>query len=346
MTPARIIAVDVFCGAAGLSLGLQSSGIKIAAGIDLDAACRFPFEQNIGATFVEADIEIVSGECVERLFDGAEIRLLAGCAPCQPFSGYTARRRATDKRWQLLLEFLRIVDFVRPELVTMENVPRLAHLPLWGEFVSRLEMIGYHVAWGALDAVKFGVPQSRVRLVLLASKLGPIQLPSPTVQTPVTVRASIGNQPAVEAGKPNASDPLHAARALTQPNLDRIRASRPGGTWRDWPEEMRVSCHRGEKGRTYPSVYGRMLWDSPAPTMTTQFYGFGNGRFGHPDQDRAITLREGALLQSFPADFKFVPKEVRVNFREVGRLIGNAVPPALGQAIGSAIFNHVNQASR
>lgn len=346
MARPKIIAVDIFCGAAGLSLGLRSSGIKVAAGIDLDPACRFPFEENIGAVFVEADISTVSGDRVEQLFNGAEIRLLAGCAPCQPFSGYTTRRRAVDKRWQLLLEFLRIVEAVRPELVTMENVPRLAHLPLWEEFVNRLKEIGYHVAWDVVDAAKYGVPQSRKRLVLLASRLGPIELPLPSTRPPATVRSAIGHQPAVEAGKPNGSDPLHTARALTQPNLERIRASQPGGTWRDWPEAMRVSCHRDEKGRTYPSVYGRMSWDRPAPTMTTQFYGFGNGRFGHPDQDRAITLREGALLQSFPADFKFAPKGRRVNFREIGRLIGNAVPPALGRAIGATIMDHVGQASR
>jgi len=341
-----ITAIDIFCGVAGLSLGLRSSGIKVAAGIDLDPACRYPFEQNIGATFVQADISTVSAADVERLFGRAETRLLAGCAPCQPFSGYTTRRRAVDGRWQLLLEFLRIVEAVRPELVTMENVPRLAHLPLWGEFVSRLKAAGYNVDWGVVDAANYGVPQSRNRLVLLGSRLGSIRLPVATARKPATVRSAIGKQPAVKAGQPNPNDPLHASRALTQPNLERIRSSQPGGTWRDWPEEIRVTCHRSEKGRTYPSVYGRMSWDRPAPTMTTQFYGFGNGRFGHPDQDRAITLREGALLQSFPASFKFAPKGSRVNFREMGRLIGNAVPPALGKAIGLAVRDHVDQVSK
>lgn len=338
-----IVAVDVFCGAAGLSLGLKSSGIRIAAGIDLDPSCRYPFEENIGATFVQADISAVSAAAIERLFGRAEVRLLAGCAPCQPFSGYTTRRREVDSRWQLLLEFLRIVEAVQPELVTMENVPRLAHLPLWKQFVSRLEAADYNVDWDVVDAADYGVPQSRTRLVLLASKLGPIQLPAPMVGERATVRAAIGAQPPVKAGEKNADDPLHASRTLTQPNLERIRSSRQGGTWRDWPEEMRVRCHRSERGRTYPSVYGRMSWDRPAPTMTTQFYGFGNGRFGHPDQDRAITLREGALLQSFPADFKFAPKGSRVNFREMGRLIGNAVPPALGEAIGRAVLDHVSR---
>lgn len=346
MAQPRIIAVDVFCGVAGLSLGLQSSGITVAAGIDVDPACRFPFEENIGATFVEADVSSISADSVRSLFGEAEVRLLAGCAPCQPFSGYTTRRREVDKRWKLLLDFLRIVEEVRPELVTMENVPRLAHLPLWSQFVDRLKMAGYKVDWSVVDAAKYGVPQRRNRLVLLASQLGPIRLPTPMTDIPATVRSAIGDQLAVEAGQKNAVDPLHTSRVLTGPNIERIRASKPGGTWRDWPEEMRVECHRGAKGRTYPSVYGRMSWDRPAPTMTTQFYGFGNGRFGHPEQDRAITLREGALLQSFPADFKFAPEGRRVNFREMGRLIGNAVPPALAQAIGAAIVDHVFHASR
>ena len=264
----------------------------------------------------------------------------------KPFSGYTTRRRETDKRWELLLEFLRIVEAVEPELVTMENVPRLAHLPVWTEFVQRLERAGYHLDWSVVNAAQYGVPQNRSRLVLLGSKLGCIRLPSPTSGLPMTVRSAIGNQPPVQAGSANANDPLHTARALTEPNLERIRASQPGGTWRDWPEDMRVNCHRDERGCTYPSVYGRMSWDRPSPTMTTQFFGFGNGRFGHPDQDRAITLREGALLQSFPADFKFSPESRRVNFREMGRLIGNAVPPVLGRAIGTTIVAHVNQVSK
>jgi DNA (cytosine-5)-methyltransferase 1 len=317
----------------------------VAAGIDLDPACRFPFEENIGATFVEADVSDVTAADVNKLFGSAETRLLAGCAPCQPFSGYTTRRRAVDGRWQLLLEFLRIVEAVQPELVTMENVPRLAHLPLWSEFVRRLEAAGYDVDWNVVDAANYGVPQSRHRLVLLGSRLGQISLPAASPMKPGDVRSAIGDQPKVEAGVPNAIDPLHTSRALTERNLERIRSSQPGGTWRDWPEEMRVDCHRSEKGRTYPSVYGRMSWDRPAPTMTTQFYGYGNGRFGHPEQDRAITLREGALLQSFPPDFQFAPKGARINFREMGRLIGNAVPPALGEAIGKALRHHVDQVS-
>ena len=341
-----IVAVDLFCGAAGLSYGLKKSGIKIAAGIDLDPACRYPFETNIGARFVEEDISTVTPQTIADLFGSTKVKVLAGCAPCQPFSGYTTRRRATDGRWQLLLEFLRIAEGVRPQILTIENVPRLAHLPLWGSIVERLKALGYHVSWQVIDASDCGVCQKRKRLVLLASSLGEIDLPAPSKEKKSTVRSAIAALPHIAAGVPSTGDPLHTSRALTSKNLQRIRMSRPAGTWRDWPKEMQAVCHRSETGKTYPSVYGRMSWDQPAPTITTQFYGFGNGRFGHPEQDRAITLREGALLQSFPAKFRFTPPETAVNFRAIGRLIGNAVPPALGHAIGKAIVRHVAAFSR
>jgi DNA (cytosine-5)-methyltransferase 1 len=338
-----VAAVDVFCGAAGLSLGLQNSGIPIVAGIDLDPACRYPFEKNIGANFLEQDVSALTAETIAKLFGDVKIRVLAGCAPCQPFSGYTTKRRAIDDRWQLLLHFLRIVQETTPEIVTLENVPRLAHLPLWQKFVRGLEANGYYVSWDIIDVSSFGVPQNRRRLVLLASRLGPIKLPEPSKRKPPTVATAIGGLPAVKAGVANAIDPLHSSRALTKRNLARIRQSRPAGTWRDWPKSMQATCHKADSGKTYPSVYGRMSWDKPSPTITTQFYGFGNGRFGHPEQDRAITLREGAILQSFPVNFQFAPKGTRVNFKGIGKLIGNAVPPRLGWAIGRAIVAHISR---
>lgn len=341
-----ISAVDVFCGAAGLSLGLQQSGIKIAAGIDLDPACRYPFEENIGARFVERDVAAMELTEVAELFGDARTRVLAGCAPCQPFSGYTTRRRSIDSRWQLLFEFLRIAVDIRPEVVTLENVPRLALLPLWQQFVTGLKQCGYQVAWQVVDAAQHGVPQSRRRLVLLASRNGVIDLPTPQAGPPLTVKKAIARLPKIDAGDQSREDFLHASRALTDRNLARIRLSKPAGTWREWPEDLQVECHKAKTGRTYPSVYGRMSWDKPSPTITTQFYGFGNGRFGHPEQDRAITLREGAILQSFPREFKFCREDSRLNFRAIGRLIGNAVPPALGRAIGATIVAHAGGFSK
>lgn len=337
-----IVAVDVFCGAAGLSLGLQQSGIDIAAGIDVDPSCRYPFEENIGAKFIQKDIKKVSASEVSELFGSARLKVLAGCAPCQPFSGYTTKRRDKDERWDLLFEFLRLARGFLPDILTIENVPRLSLLPLWKEVVAELHSLGYHTAWDILDASKFGVPQQRKRLVLVASRLAPISLPSPTYDEVATVETAIGMLPEIGAGTRNLVDPLHSSRALTQKNLERIRISRPAGSWRDWPEDMQVDCHKTDQGRTYPSVYGRMSWNHPAPTITTQFYGYGNGRFGHPVQDRAITLREGAILQSFPSDFKFVQKDEKVNFRKIGKLVGNAVPPKLALEIGRAIVKHVD----
>ncbi|WP_438346835.1 DNA cytosine methyltransferase [Methylorubrum populi] len=335
-----IAVVDIFCGAGGLSLGLKKAGLRIAAGIDLDPACAFPFERNIGAPFHRRDVAALTSAEVQEMFGEARIRVLAGCAPCQPFSGYTTRRRATDDRWRLLLDFLRLVDDVRPEVVTLENVPRLTLLPLWSRFVSSLEELGYAVNWRVIDVADYGVPQQRRRVVLLASRMGPIEVPPPRTRR-ATVRSAIGRLAHVAAGERCEKDALHASRRLTTINLTRIRASRPAGTWREWPEDMRVDCHRTVKGKTYPSVYGRMSWDRPSPTITTQFFGFGNGRFGHPEQDRALTLREGAILQSFPKKFAFVPEGERINFLKIGMLIGNAVPPKLGSAIGEAILGHL-----
>lgn len=130
---------------------------------------------------------------------------------------------------------------------------------------------------------------------------------------------------------------------MSEINLKRIRASKPGGTWRDWPKKLVADCHKEGSGKTYPSVYGRMEWNKPAPTMTTQCYGYGNGRFGHPEQDRAISLREAAVIQGFPRDYKFIERGASVEFRTLGRMIGNAVPVGLGQAIAKSIKAHLEE---
>ena len=179
----------------------------------------------------------------------------------------------------------------------------------------------------------YGVPQNRKRLVLLASKFGAIELPQPNEQIK-TVRDAIGTLPQIQAGETCCRDKLHSARSLSKINIERIKQSKPGGTWRDWDQCLRLKCHSKSSGKTYPSVYGRMLWDKPSPTITTQFYGYGNGRFGHPEQNRAISFREGALLQTFPSDYIFNPTATA---RELGMQIGNAVPVKLAEIIGLAI---------
>ena len=187
------------------------------------------------------------------------------------------------------------------------------------------------------------LPQQRTRLVLLASLLGPLELGVPThsPERHRTVRQTISRLKPVRAGEQSTKDPLHRSSRLTDTNLKRIKQSRPGGCWRDWPVDLVAECHAKKSGATYPSVYGRMEWDRPSPTITTQFFGYGNGRFGHPSQDRAISLREGALLQSFPMEYQFSSPSSKLSFATIGRLIGNAVPVRLGEVIGKAIMEHL-----
>ena len=338
--------VDLFCGAGGLTRGLAGAGIDVGLGIDIDPACEYPYTANNKASFLLKSVEEVTSTDISDVFDDAPFRLLAGCAPCQPFSTYSQGWSCpSDERWNLLEQFSRLIGETRPHLVTMENVPRLEREGVFVDFVAVLEEEGFNVFHGIVNCADYGVPQQRQRLVLLASRLDPINIIKPTTAEGhrVTVQDAIGNMSPLKAGEVCEDDPLHQASELSLLNLKRIRASKPGGTWRDWDKNLRATCHRKKSGKTYPSVYGRMTWDDPSPTMTTQYYGFGNGRFGHPEQNRAISLREGAILQSFPKTYKFVPKGDPIYRKSIGRLIGNAVPVKLGTAIGKSIVLHVEE---
>jgi DNA (cytosine-5)-methyltransferase 1 len=311
----------------------------------MDPACRYPYEANNSAKFLERDVSTVSAEELEKLFGDADIKILAGCAPCQPFSTYAQRYDIDEKdgKWGLLYQFARLAKETLPEIITMENVPTVAKHDVFRDFVSTLEGLDYEVWSEVVDSSQYGVPQTRRRMVLIASRLGlgKIKIIDPTHKKPKTVRQSIKRLRALCAGEAAPRDKLHVTSTLSKKNLQRIKASKPGGTWRDWPTHLVADCHRTDSGKTYSSVYGRMEWDKPAPTMTTQCYGFGNGRFGHPEQDRAISLREAAILQSFPRDYKFIPKNGEVSFKALGRMIGNAVPVDLGRAIAQSINKHL-----
>jgi DNA (cytosine-5)-methyltransferase 1 len=341
---AKIRAIDLFCGAGGLTRGLEAAGIEVVAGVDIDPACEYPFTANNRAAFLLKSVEDVAASDFADSLEGSSLTLLAGCAPCQPFSTYSQGNSSpADKRWNLLSHFARLVKEIQPDLVMMENVPLLAKQTVFAKFVSDLKEDGFSVFHKVVDCADYGVPQHRQRLVLLASKYGPIEMIRPTVKSEFyeTVRDSIEELPPLKAGEIHPDDPLHQASELSPLNLKRIRASKAGGTWRDWDGDLVAACHKKKTGKSYPSVYGRMAWDEPSPTMTTRFYGFGNGRFGHPRQNRAISLREGAILQSFPCDYKFVPEGEPVYIKTIGRLIGNAVPVKLGKAIGKSIIRHI-----
>lgn len=346
-TKAKISAIDLFCGVGGLTKGLEKAGIDVKLGIDIDPACKYPYLTNNKADFLLKSVEEIEIQDIQCFCDTNHLRLLAGCAPCQTFSTYNQKAEnadSEDPRWWLLLEFSRLVKEFSPELVTMENVPGLVEYEIFSEFVSDLENENYEVSYKVVDCSDYGIPQQRRRLVLLASKLGPIQIIPPSKRNKLkTVQDAIGNLPPIEAGEIHAKDPMHQSCALSRINMKRIQASKPGGTWRDWAPKLVATCHKKKSGKTYPGVYGRMRWDRPSPTITTQFYGFGNGRFGHPEQDRAISLREGAILQSFPKSYKFIPKGGAIPRKTIGRLIGNAVPVKLGEIIGKSIMKHVSE---
>lgn len=345
MANAKIEAIDLFCGAGGLTCGLRRAGVDVKVGIDIDPACRHPYEANNDAEFLLKSVDKVHGDELSARYGGDGVKLLAGCAPCQTFSTYNQKACPSDSRWWLLLEFGRLIEETSPDLVTMENVPGLKDQDVFETFVKNLKKLGYHTHHEVVDSSIYGLPQRRRRLVLLASKFGEIGLLSPEElgTKPKKVEDVIRDLPPLKHGEVDRNDPLHRCSALSPLNEKRIRHSKPGGTWRDWPKELVAECHRKASGKTYPGVYARMKWDEPAPTMTTQFFGFGNGRFGHPEQDRAITLREGAIFQGFPADYEFVSPGAPIHMKTLGRMIGNAVPVTLAEAIGRSLIHHVEK---
>lgn len=350
--------VDLFCGAGGLTCGLEQAGLSVSSGVDIDPECRYPYEENTDADFVQADLATVARENPERvarLFDSsADVKILAGCAPCQPFSplNHGGESHEHDK-WGLLQSFRELVKYVRPEVVAMENVYEVRNHDVYEEFVEALEDLDYHINDDENKRVycpEYGIPQKRKRWILLASREGPIELKEPTHPDEddyPTAKDALDHLPELEAGEVDPDDQLHQSRNLSETNLERIRISEPGETWELWKEEGRedllLKCHQKSSGSSFKAPYGRMSPDEPAPTVTTQFYNYGSGRFGHYDteQNRALSLREGAVLQTFPEEYRFFETLEDMKIRKAGQLIGNAVPPKLGEVIGESIMEHL-----
>lgn len=331
--------IDLFCGVGGLTCGLEKSGLNVIAGYDLDATCEYAYNYNNNAKFINKNIEDVTGKEINKLLIEYNVKILAGCAPCQPFSSHQKDKhnRKKHKDWRLLYQFARLVNEVKPEIVSMENVPELSNEKVFDDFVNVLKKQKYNITYKVVNAADYGVPQRRKRLLLIASRQKKINFLEPTHKNVITVREAIADLPQIEAGKYNNIDNLHIAPSLSETNLKRIKHSIPGGTWRDWPENLILNCHKKKTGQSYSSVYGRMKWDDVAPTITTQFTRYGTGRFGHPEQNRALTLREGAILQTFPINYSFIKNGEKIILQNIARHIGNAVPPRLGEIIGLSI---------
>lgn len=339
--------IDLFCGIGGLTRGLLDAGLHVIAGYDIDPTCKYAYEQNNNIDYHIQNVREITGENLKKLYYNDAIKILVGCAPCQPFSQMRFKlgvANIEDEKYNLLLEYGRLINEVKPTIISMENVPQIRETKIYKNFIRILNKNNYFIDEQVIYCPDYGIPQSRRRFVLVGSKLGPIHIIGPTHnKADVHVRDFIQDLPPIQAGEIDPNDSLHRSAALSEKNLQRIRASTPGRTWRDWPEELRCKCHRKESGQTYSSVYGRMTWEQIGPTITTQFYSYGTGRFGHPEQDRALSLREGALLQTFPPDYDFIDPERPIVFRDIARHIGNAVPVRLGEIIGISIINHLHE---
>ena len=330
-----IFCIDLFCGAGGLTRGLLDAGIRVVRGVDTDATAKETYERNNqGAEFVQADVREISPDQIMHGVDRSDGLLLAGCAPCQPFSRHSSRG-TDDERRSLIESVGSLVERTLPDYVLVENVPGFReNNPYRTAFLETMHDNMYHVDEQVVDAKDYGVPQTRKRYVLLASRRGPISVPNCKVE-PKTVRDAIGGFPKIEAG-PNDSPDVdnHVSPGLSERLLKRIRLTPPdGGSRRNTPRDLWTGCHLNHTGHT--DTYGRMRWDAPAPTLTCRCISLSNGRFGHPEQHRAISVREAAALQSFGDSYVFCSS---MSGNAVH--IGNAVPPLMAKALGNAIISH------
>lgn len=344
----KIKVVDLFCGVGGLTCGLKKAGLDVVAGFDNDESCKYAYEYNNKAKFICADISNLNSDEIKKFYNKNDIKILVGCAPCQTFSKQTNKykNRVYDKKWTLLSYFTRHINNINPDIISMENVSELIKFDVFRDFKENLISHGYYISYKIVHCEDYGLPQKRKRLVLLASRLGHIELLAPSPQCKKkTVRDVLGKLPTLKAGQIDENDLLHRCPKLSKKNIDRIQQSKPGGTWRDWSKDLLPDCYKRPSGATYSSVYGRMSWDEPSPTITTQFYIYGTGRYGHPEQDRALSLREGALLQTFPQKYKFAKNTDLITYKVLGRQIGNAVPVELGKIIGKSICKHIREVS-
>ena len=334
-------AVDFFCSVGGVTCGFRQAGIDVLGGIDIDESCKETYEKNNHAKFLQADISNLSKKEVGKFFGirrNQRELIFVGCSPCQYYSNIKTDKRKSQNSRLLLEDFQEFVEYFRPGYVFIENVPGLDKNPEspLGKFKTFLTNNNYAFANDVLNAKYFGVPQNRRRYVLLATRLRKkIELPKPDKTNVVTVRKAIGDEsrfPSIKAGHQDDSQFKHSAASLSKKNLQRIiNTDCNGGDRRSWPKKLQLECYRNHTG--HYDVYGRMYWDKPSPAITTRFISYSNGRYGHPEQNRAISLREGAVLQSFPIDYDFYSTSQGT----IAKMIGNAVPPELAKRIAITI---------
>lgn len=350
---ARIKAVDFFCGGGGMSYGVQASGIQVLAGIDYEENCRATYEANIKkAKFIKADIFELKEEELEKslkLKRNDDELLLIGCSPCQFWSIINTDKNKSQKSKNLLIEFERFVKYFNPGYVVVENVPGV--LRKKGEsglevFINWLKSNKYTVHFKVHNTSEYGVPQNRKRFTLIANRISEKELVPIKANKKLTVRDVIGEENGflkIKAGHKDETDFNHSVPNLSELTLRRLKeVKKDGGNRLSFANnpELQLNCFIG-RDNSFKDTFGRLWWDKPSPTITTKFFSVSNGRFVHPEENRALSIREGATLQSFPKDYKFIGRSMG----SLARLIGNAVPPEYARRIGEAIIqNHINGA--
>ena len=335
-----------------MSAGLSCAGIRVLGAIDNDPDCRETYEANHpDSKFIQADIteirpdKLTAELGVEKNDDNL---LFVGCSPCQYWSIINSDKSKSHKSRNLLHDFMRFVRHYRPGFVLVENVrgiKRNAKESGLEDMLHFFDNNGYKYDFDILVAAHYGVPQSRRRFVLIASRVAEIKIPR-TGNEIAIVKDKIGEKaelPKIAAGEsPPARDSLHRSSSLSEKNIERLKLTQEGDLRcnKSWAQgDLLIPAYKDKPDSYFKENYGRMAWDKPAPTITTKFFALSCGRFGHPEQNRAISLREGALLQTFPRHYKFKTKSIAAT----AKLIGNAVPPELARRIGKYL---VEQARR
>lgn len=318
-------AIDLFCGCGGMSQGLRDANFEVIAGIDIEPLAIETYQANHPETMaIQADICSIDPHVLmaDLGFQQGELDLLAGCPPCQGFSSMrtlNGSRSVDDYGNDLIFEFLRFVEVMHPKAIMLENVPRLAKDKRFSFFCKRLEQIGYCGIYDILNTVDYGVPQRRKRLIYLAARGRYVSFAS-KIKTIKTVREAIGHLPRAGCSGDNIHD---IPEKRTQRVVELIRLiPKDGGSRLDLPKRYILECHKRCSG--FKDVYGRMAWDFPAPTITGGCFNPSKGRFLHPEEDRAITLREAAILQGFPVHYIFPNTKSK---SDIAVMIGNALPP-------------------